>query len=270
MATRGQAVSRANLEPGDIILYDAGGIGKLVDQQHAGMYIGNGSFVHAAVKGSAVTISKLDDPKWRKAFSRARRILLLTTTRRRWRSRPDSNPHVRALQPPSHPPACSPTQSVAFATAPPPGWVCRTNLGGNTKSGVDRSGFVKAVLTDVYGVDPPRTAEEQETLGQKVDRQDPRTGDLVFLHQGHGSVLQEPARRRVSRWRRVRAGLGQQGREHLALSNRTEQEAARVRAGSRRPRRTNRPRMRQVTPQRRRAVLACCNLFSYDADREAR
>ncbi|MFN7983489.1 MAG: NlpC/P60 family protein [Vicinamibacterales bacterium] len=181
-ATRGQAVSRANLEPGDIILYDAGGIGKLVDQQHAGMYIGNGSFVHA-VKGSAVTISKLDDPKWRKAFSRARRIpppdddAPTVAKADQTATRTSGAGTTAAITP-----ARSLTDTERRLRDSTAAWLGTPyKLGGNTKSGVDCSGFVKAVYRDVYGVDLPRTAEEQETLGQKVDRQDLRTGDLVFF-----------------------------------------------------------------------------------------
>ncbi|MGC4081521.1 MAG: NlpC/P60 family protein [Vicinamibacterales bacterium] len=54
-------------------------------------------------------------------------------------------------------------------------------LGGNSKSGVDCSAFVKAVYVDVYGVELPRTAEEQERLGRKVDRKELQPGDLIFF-----------------------------------------------------------------------------------------
>jgi cell wall-associated NlpC family hydrolase len=72
-ATIGASVPRDKLEPGDIILYQAVGIGGVFNQKHAGMYIGDGEFVHS-VKGSAVTISRLDDPRWATAFRDARRI----------------------------------------------------------------------------------------------------------------------------------------------------------------------------------------------------
>src|SRR5437764_3756001 len=69
----GKAVKRDQLEPGDVILYEAVGIGAIVNQRHAGIYIGNGEFVHA-VKGSAVTISKLSDLRWSNAYKSARRF----------------------------------------------------------------------------------------------------------------------------------------------------------------------------------------------------
>ena len=181
-AARGKAVKRADLEPGDIILYDAGGVGRLVDQQHAGMFLGNGTFVHA-VRGSAVTISRLDDPKWRKAYSRARRI-----------PPADDVPAVAAVAPARAQTTKSAARVAAIesnrslsdserrlreATA---AWLGTPyKLGGNTKSGVDCSAFVRAVYSDVYKYDLPRTAEEQERLGSKIDRRDLQTGDLIFF-----------------------------------------------------------------------------------------
>jgi cell wall-associated NlpC family hydrolase len=72
-ATMGASVARDQLEPGDIILYQANGLGGLFNQRQAGLYIGDGEFVHA-VKGAAVTISKMEDPRWADAFKDARRI----------------------------------------------------------------------------------------------------------------------------------------------------------------------------------------------------
>jgi probable lipoprotein NlpC len=72
-ATMGDAVPKDKLEPGDIILYQAVGMGSMFGQKHAGMYIGDGEFVHS-VKGSAVTISKLDEDRWSQAYRTARRI----------------------------------------------------------------------------------------------------------------------------------------------------------------------------------------------------
>ena len=69
----GKAVRRDSLEPGDVILYEAVGLGKLVNQRHAGMFIGDGE-LRARRQGSAVTISKLKDSRWSKAYRAARRF----------------------------------------------------------------------------------------------------------------------------------------------------------------------------------------------------
>lgn len=57
----GRPVSRADLQPGDILIMDGGG--------HAGIYVGNGLMIHAPHSGSHVQIS----PIW--SFSAARRVL---------------------------------------------------------------------------------------------------------------------------------------------------------------------------------------------------
>ncbi|MGE3959638.1 MAG: NlpC/P60 family protein [Vicinamibacterales bacterium] len=175
-AKMGKSVKRADLQPGDIILYEAVGIGRLIDRRHAGMYIGNGEFVHA-VKGAAVTISRLDEERWRKAYRAARRI----------EPSADGTPAVAGGGKPARNAYATtagrtvsdPERKLRDATQP---WLGTPyKLGGNTRSGVDCSAFVKAVYQDVYGVQLPRTAEEQERLGRKVDRKDLQPGDLVFF-----------------------------------------------------------------------------------------
>ena len=63
-------------------------------------------------------------------------------------------------------------------------------LGGNGKSGIDCSAFSREVYKDVYGIELPRTAEEQEQLGKAVNRGDLQPGDLVFFRtQGMGPLF---------------------------------------------------------------------------------
>jgi cell wall-associated NlpC family hydrolase len=40
-------------------------------QNHVGIYIGGGKFIHAPRTGQDVMTSTLDNPYWRKAFARA-------------------------------------------------------------------------------------------------------------------------------------------------------------------------------------------------------
>jgi cell wall-associated NlpC family hydrolase len=55
---------------------------------------------------------------------------------------------------------------------------------------VDCSAFVRAVYEDVYDVELPRTAEEQERLGAKVEKEALESGDLVFFRtQGMGPLF---------------------------------------------------------------------------------
>lgn len=179
-AKQGHAVKRAGLQPGDIILYEAVGIGSLIDRRHAGMYIGGGEFVHA-VKGSAVTISKLDDARWSKAFRDARRIDP-DTSDVGVRNKPVGRAAATALASSSSTTPRSVTEPERRLREAADPWMGTPyKLGGTTKAGVDCSAFVQAMYKDVYLVDLPRTAEEQETLGAKIDRKDLQAGDLVFF-----------------------------------------------------------------------------------------
>lgn len=200
-AAMGKAVKQAQLEAGDIILYEAGGVGQFVNQRHAGMYIGDGDFVHA-VRGSAVTISKLKDPRWRKAYIAARRIdpdELTRAAERRTGAPPSISPASPAVESPAGRAAATarPTatasvrtmseveQRLREATEPWKGTPYR--LGGTSKSGIDCSALVRALYKDVFEVELPRTSMEQERLGTKVDRRALAPGDLVFFRtQGMG------------------------------------------------------------------------------------
>jgi len=54
-------------------------------------------------------------------------------------------------------------------------------LGGDDHSGIDCSGFVKAVYHNLFRINLPRTTKEQVRLGVPVVFQDMRVGDLVFF-----------------------------------------------------------------------------------------
>jgi lipoprotein Spr len=54
--------------------------------------------------------------------------------------------------------------------------------GGNTKSGVDCSGFTKNVF-DKLGYKLPRTASQQHDFTQRVSKRSAQTGDLVFFRE---------------------------------------------------------------------------------------
>lgn len=62
----------------------------------------------------------------------------------------------------------------------------RYRYGGTTKSGVDCSGFVCALSSDVYGRALPRTSREQFDRAQKIGRDYLQEGDLVFFNTRGG------------------------------------------------------------------------------------
>ena len=64
----GTKVNKSDLELGDLIFFKTGKI-----DRHVGIYMGNGDFMHASIKG--VKFSKLDKPFYRKAYWTSRRII---------------------------------------------------------------------------------------------------------------------------------------------------------------------------------------------------
>lgn len=64
----GEAVTRSQLQPGDLVFFDLE-----VKDQHAGIYMGNGRFIHASTS-VGVTESRLDGVYWSPRFSQARRL----------------------------------------------------------------------------------------------------------------------------------------------------------------------------------------------------
>jgi len=57
-------------------------------------------------------------------------------------------------------------------------------LGGMSKRGIDCSGFVYVTFRDVYGVQLPRTADKQASLGEKVPLRQAQVGDLLVFKTG--------------------------------------------------------------------------------------
>jgi cell wall-associated NlpC family hydrolase len=63
-------VHARDLRPGDLVFFDQEGK-KL---SHVGIYLNDGSFVHAPSSGGRVRIDRLEDDYWRRHFVEARRI----------------------------------------------------------------------------------------------------------------------------------------------------------------------------------------------------
>ncbi|MBX3112695.1 MAG: C40 family peptidase [Fimbriimonadaceae bacterium] len=66
----GQAVSKSDLEPGDLVFFHTRGGSRV---SHVGIYIGNNNFIHASSSGS-VKISSLEEAYYTRAYAWARRI----------------------------------------------------------------------------------------------------------------------------------------------------------------------------------------------------
>jgi len=64
----GKEIKRSELKLGDLIFFKTGKI-----DRHVGVYMGNGDFMHASIKG--VKFSKVDKPFYKKAYWTSRRII---------------------------------------------------------------------------------------------------------------------------------------------------------------------------------------------------
>jgi lipoprotein Spr len=58
----------------------------------------------------------------------------------------------------------------------------RYRRAGNSKSGVDCSGFTVAVFAAVYGIQLPRVSREQYRISRKISTTELQEGDLVFFN----------------------------------------------------------------------------------------
>lgn len=66
----GKPIRRAELRRGDLIFFDQEG----KKNSHVGIYLGDGTFVHAPSSGKHVRRDRLDSPYWRKHLSELRRL----------------------------------------------------------------------------------------------------------------------------------------------------------------------------------------------------
>lgn len=71
-AKQGIAVSRANIQPGDLVFYSFDGNGVI---NHVGLYIGNGKMIHSPKTGDTVKVTDITTSYWQTRFITARRII---------------------------------------------------------------------------------------------------------------------------------------------------------------------------------------------------
>ncbi|PIV88934.1 MAG: peptidase C40 [Hydrogenophilales bacterium CG17_big_fil_post_rev_8_21_14_2_50_63_12] len=72
MSHEGYAVTKAELEPGDLVFFNT----RKRANSHVGIYAGNGEFVHASSSHTKqVTVSRIDQKYWATRFNGARRVL---------------------------------------------------------------------------------------------------------------------------------------------------------------------------------------------------
>lgn len=57
----------------------------------------------------------------------------------------------------------------------------RYRIGGNSRAGIDCSALVQTWFLDVFGTQLPRSSREQYHVGNTIEREELRPGDLVFF-----------------------------------------------------------------------------------------
>lgn len=66
-------VSKNDLEPGDLLLFNSNGRGRV---SHTGIYMGEGKFIHSSSRRSGgVRVDSLDDQYWKVSFLEGKRVL---------------------------------------------------------------------------------------------------------------------------------------------------------------------------------------------------
>jgi len=70
-ARTGKAVSRDELQTGDIVFFNTRGFAN----SHSGIYLGKGKFIHAPSSGKSISISDMNEAYWTAHFNGARRVL---------------------------------------------------------------------------------------------------------------------------------------------------------------------------------------------------
>lgn len=69
---RAQPVSQTSLKSGDLVFFATGGSRQV---NHAGIYVGEGRFVHAPSTGGTVRLDYLSNNYWQKSYLNAKRVL---------------------------------------------------------------------------------------------------------------------------------------------------------------------------------------------------
>lgn len=70
MSSRGQSVDNGPPAPGDLVFFNTTG----AKYSHAGIYVGQGRFVHAPSAGGTVRLEYITSPYWAARFTEARRF----------------------------------------------------------------------------------------------------------------------------------------------------------------------------------------------------
>ena len=68
-------------------------------------------------------------------------------------------------------------------------WGTKYSSGGNSKDGIDCSGFSSSIFRDVYNIQLPHSAQDQYNSCDKIAFEDLKQGDLVFFHTSRRKTI---------------------------------------------------------------------------------
>ncbi len=71
IALRGPVIGRDDLQSGDLLFFATSGGHKV---SHAGIYVGDGRFVHAPSSGGTVRLDSLSNSYWQRSYLEAKRV----------------------------------------------------------------------------------------------------------------------------------------------------------------------------------------------------
>lgn len=109
-------------------------------------------------------------------------ILLLSVVGCQSTSKPDHQDRLAAVD---YPGAIASTPSLALLYQQHANWQGTPyRLGGVNRDGIDCSAFVQITYRELFGIDLPRTTQDQFNIGQRISRRSLQTGDLVFFRNG--------------------------------------------------------------------------------------
>lgn len=74
LAKNSRPIKRSELKPGDLVFFNTLG----QRYSHVGLYMGEGRFINAPSKGKLVRIDSMDSPYYKKRFTGARRLHLIS------------------------------------------------------------------------------------------------------------------------------------------------------------------------------------------------
>lgn len=105
----GQPVEPGTLEPGDLVYFR-------IPQSHIGIFVGDGQFVHAPSSGRAVSVARLDEPWFMRAYVGAVRVVPVA------HAAAPALPPAEASAPPAAPPipGAAPVVPLPGAAPAPP------------------------------------------------------------------------------------------------------------------------------------------------------